>query len=61
LVFDSLVSTLAGTAKTVTEGATGRQVLGSGSRTTRPAATSQNLNEGYEAERWAKLAGITKR
>jgi YesN/AraC family two-component response regulator len=58
LVFDSLSATLAGSQKTVTEGAD-RKVLGSGSRATRPAAT-QTLNEGYEAERWAKLAGIVK-
>lgn len=59
LVYESLSSTLAGTSKPVNE-STDRAVIGSGSRTTRPAST-QTLNEGYEAERWAKLAGITKR
>lgn len=59
LVYESLTNTLAGSRKTVTEGMD-RKVLGSGSRTTRPAST-QTLNEGYEAERWAQLAGITKR
>ena len=59
LVYESLANTLAGTSKPVTEGKD-RQVLGSGSRATRPAST-QSLNEGYEAERWAQLAGITKR
>jgi len=59
LVYESLTSTLAGSQKTMTEGAD-RKVFGSGSRATRPAST-QSLNEGYEAERWAQLAGITKR
>lgn len=59
LVYESLANTLAGTSKPMTEGKD-RQVLGSGSRATRPAST-QTLNEGYEAERWAQLAGITKR
>lgn len=59
LVYESLASTLAGTSKPVNE-SKDRTVLGSGSRATRPAST-QTLNEGYEAERWAQLAGITKR
>lgn len=59
LVYESLASTLAGTSKSVNE-SKDRAVLGSGSRATRPAST-QTLNEGYEAERWAQLAGITKR
>ncbi len=60
LVYESLAGALAGTtSKTVNEGAD-RKVLGSGSRATRPASTTQSLNEGYEAERWAQLAGITK-
>lgn len=58
-VYQSLSTVLAGGAKSrVTEG-TDRKVIGSASRTTRPAST-QTLNEGIEAERWAKLAGITK-
>jgi hypothetical protein len=59
LVYESLANTLASTSKSVNEGAD-RKVMGSGSRATRPAST-QTLNEGYEAERWAQLAGITKR
>jgi len=61
LVFESLTSTLAGSSsKTVNENAD-RKVLGSSSRSVRPASTPQTLNEGYEASRWAQLAGITKR
>lgn len=61
LVFEGIVGALAGgsSSRTVNEGAD-RKVLGSGSRATRPASTTQSLNEGYEAERWAQLAGITK-
>lgn len=59
LVYESLSSTLASIARPVTEGRD-RAVLGSGSRATRPAAT-QALSEGREAERWAQLAGITRR
>ena len=58
LVYESLARTLAGTSKSVNENRD-RKVLGSASRATRPAST-QTLNEGYEAERWAKLAGIVK-
>lgn len=58
LVYESLARTLAGTAKSVNE-SRDRRVLGSSSRVTRPAST-QSLNEGYESERWARLAGITK-
>ncbi len=58
LVYESLARTLAGTAKSVNE-SRDRKVLGSSSRVTRPAST-QSLNEGYESERWARLAGITK-
>ena len=55
LVYESLAKTLAAPRKTVTEG----RVLGSSSQATRSAAP-QTLNEGFEAERWAKLAGISK-
>lgn len=58
LVYESLSSTLAGSSKPVNEGAD-RRLIGSGSRVTRSATPI--LNEGYEAERWAQLAGITKR
>lgn len=57
LVYESLASTLAGSARPMTEGKD-HAVLGSGSRATRPVST---LNEGHEAERWAQLAGITRR
>lgn len=53
LVYESLAKALVKPRKTVTEG----RVLGSSSRATRPAST-QTLNEGVEAERWARLAGI---
>jgi len=55
LVYESLVKTLATPRKTVTEG----RVLGSSSQATR-SASAQTLNEGFESERWAKLAGIAK-
>jgi len=55
LVYESLAKTLATPRKTVTEG----RVLGSSSQATR-SASAQTLNEGFEAERWAKLAGIAK-
>lgn len=58
LVYESLVRTIASGKGSVNEGAD-RQVLGSASRATRPASTL-SLNEGIEASRWAKLAGITK-
>lgn len=57
LVYESLVRTLVGTSKPVNE-SRDHKVLGSSSRATRPAST-QTLNEGYETERWARLAGIT--
>lgn len=59
LVYESLVRTLAAPATSLKEGAD-RKVLGSASRATRPAST-QSLNEGADVERWAQLAGISKR
>jgi len=53
LVYESLSKALIKTRTTVTEG----RILGSSSQTTR-AASTQTLNEGVEAERWARLAGI---
>jgi len=53
LVYESLAKTLVKPRKTVTES----RVIGSSSQITRPAST-QTLNEGVEAERWARLAGI---
>lgn len=57
LVYESLTKTLAGTSRPLSESAD-RKVIGSSSRATRPAST--NLNEGFETDRWARLAGITK-
>lgn len=58
LVYESLNKALGGTSKSVNENKD-RKVLGSSSRATRPAST-QAINEGYEADRWARLAGINK-
>lgn len=56
LVYESVTKSLQGSpARRMTE-STDRGVIGSASRPTRPAST--NLNEGFEADRWAKLAGI---
>ncbi|NCX46497.1 MAG: hypothetical protein EBW85_05515 [Burkholderiaceae bacterium] len=59
LVYESLVKALQGgsTGRVVSEG-TSRGVIGSSSRPARPAATTATINEGFEAERWAKLAGL---
>jgi hypothetical protein len=56
LVYKSLSGALGATQKSLTESA-GR--IGSSSRPTLPGS-SQVLSEAYEAERWAKLAGISK-
>ena len=56
LVYESVTRSLAAVApRQLAEGA---RVLGSASRATRTAST--NLNEGFEADRWARLAGIVK-
>lgn len=57
LVYESLAK-LAGNSRPVNE-SRNHKVIGSSSRTTRPAST-QTLNEGFESDRWAKLAGIVK-
>ena len=57
LVYESLTKTLATTTRSLSENAD-RKVIGSSSQTTRPASTS--LNEGFETDRWAQLAGINK-
>jgi hypothetical protein len=57
LVYESLTKALAGTSRPLSESAD-RKVIGSSSMATRPAAT--NLNEGFETDRWARLAGINK-
>lgn len=59
LVYESLMKAL---SKPLREGrTTGAQILGSASRTTRPASTPTLINEGFETDRWATLAGITKK
>ena len=59
LVYESLVKTLSGTPSKITESAD-RGVIGSSSRPARPAAATNTLNEGFESDRWARLAGIIK-
>ena len=55
LIYESLSKTLVKPRRTVTEG----RILGSSSQSTRSVSIqSQPLNEGIEAERWARLAGI---
>ena len=55
LVYESLAKALVKPRRTVSEG----RILGSSSQTTRAASTqTKTLNEGVEAERWARLAGI---
>ena len=58
LVYESLTKALQGTTSRQLSESTDRGVLGSSSRPARPAST--NLNEGFEADRWARLAGIIK-
>ena len=63
LVYESLIKALQGgsSGRTMTESVS-HGVIGSSSRPARPAATTtaNSLNEGNEADRWAKLAGIIK-
>ena len=55
LVYESLVKTLgAAPSRSLSEGT--QRVLGSSSQATRSASTV--ISEGYEADRWAKLAGL---
>jgi hypothetical protein len=54
LVYESLVKALGSSSRSLSEGT--QRVLGSSSQATRPASTV--LSEGYEADRWAKLAGL---
>jgi hypothetical protein len=60
LVYESLVTALKGTATKKLNESTSRGVIGSASSPTRSSTSSQNLNEGIEADRWARLAGIVK-
>ena len=58
LVYESLTKTLQGTSGRKLTESTDRGVMGSSSRPARQA--SAVINEGFEADRWARLAGITK-
>lgn len=59
-VYDGLVKALNESSSRMNEGAD-RKVLGSASRAVRSSSSSVTLNEGVaEADRWAKLAGLTK-
>ena len=55
LMYESLTKTLQAAPRPMTEAAS--RVIGSSSRAERPAST---LTEGFEADRWARLAGIVK-
>lgn len=59
LVYDSLLKTFDSNSSKngLTEG---KKVLGSSSRVT-TTASAQNLNEGFEEERWLQLAGLAKK
>jgi hypothetical protein len=59
LVYESLVKTLSSAPSKITESAD-RGVIGSSSRPSRPASATNTLNEGFESDRWARLAGIVK-
>ena len=60
LVYESLVKTLAGASTSKLTESADRGVIGSSSRPARPASATNTLNEGFEADRWARLAGIVK-
>lgn len=59
LVYESLVKTLSVSTTKITE-STDRGVMGSASRPSRPASSTNSINEGFESDRWARLAGIVK-
>jgi hypothetical protein len=58
LVYESLIRTLQGSSSSDLTESVNRGVMGSSSRPARPA--SATLTEGFETERWARLAGIVK-
>jgi hypothetical protein len=58
VIYESLSKTLSSSSRSVNENTT-RKVIGSSSSTSRPGSTS--LNEGFETDRWARLAGINNR
>ena len=58
LVYESLIGTLKGSTSNRLTESVDRGVMGSSSRPARPA--SATLTEGFETDRWARLAGIVK-
>ena len=55
LVYESLTKTLQGSSSRKLTESVSRGVIGSSSRPARPASSSDNsLNEGFEADRWAR-------
>lgn len=60
LVYTSIVNTFVPSKKTNLKEGRDARVIGSSSRVVR-SGSSQSLNEGFETDRWAALAGITKR
>ena len=58
LVYESLVKTLSNNGRSSVNESVNRGVMGSSSRPQTSAAAT--LNEGIEADRWARLAGIVK-
>jgi hypothetical protein len=58
LVYESLVKTLSNNGRSTVNESVNRGVMGSSSRPQTSAAAT--LNEGIEADRWARLAGIVK-
>lgn len=60
LVYESLTKTLSGASTGKVTESTDRSVIGSSSRPVRPASATSSLNEGFESDRWARLAGIVK-
>jgi hypothetical protein len=59
LVYESMARSLAGTSRSLKE-SSDRKVRGSSSGALRTSSSTQVLSEGYESERWARLAGINK-
>lgn len=56
LVYETVAKAFKASRQSVNESSERKLPLGSSSRVTRPAST--DLNEGFETQRWAKLAGI---
>ena len=60
LVYESLIKTLVGSSSQKLTESTNQSVIGSSSRPSRTASSTNTLNEGFESDRWARLAGIVK-